>query len=336
VKPESRRPLGKTGVGPGLHSLISVALATYNGSSFLRHQLDSIYAQTWNNIEVVACDDNSSDDTVAILEEYRQRYGLRYKVNKQNLGFVRNFEKVLLNCHGEFIALADQDDIWLPKKLERLVAGIESADLVYSDALLVDKHGRELPGSLMQTSGVRPVSGRQFAYFVCNTCVTGCTTLIRRDLLEKALPIPHCEIYHDWWLAVVASQYGGVRFLPELLVKYRQHDANDTGVTVKTGLITRLAAHLRGETSEAKMRYYRLLRDRALCYPTLQVRLALGTGELGFLDDIRHYAESLINQRFRFVSFVLAFRYRNILFPASGPAEKLVFVFSKLINKFVS
>ena len=316
--------------------LVSVALATYNGGRFLRAQLDSIYAQSWKNIEVVACDDCSTDDTAGILEEYRQRSGLRYEVNDRNLGFVRNFEKVLSCCHGEFIALADQDDLWLPEKLERLLAGIGEADLAYSDAFLVDEAGSELTESLVQTSGVRPVSGLQFPYFVCNTCVTGCTILMRRSLLKKALPIPECETYHDWWLALVASCHGGVQYLPERLVKYRQHSANDTGASVKAGLATRLAAHLRGETGEAKMRYYRMLRDRALSYQTMQSRLALGAGELLFLGDIRRYAESLLDQRFYFASFVLAFRYRNILFPASGPAEKLVFVFRKLINKLVS
>ena len=103
---------------------ISIALATYNGGRFLREQLDSIYAQTWRNIEVVASDDRSSDDTVAILEEYGQSHGLRYEINDENLGFVRNFEKILARCTGDFIALADQDDIWLPDKLERLIAGI--------------------------------------------------------------------------------------------------------------------------------------------------------------------------------------------------------------------
>ncbi len=316
--------------------LISVALATYNGGRFLREQLDSIYSQSWENIEVVACDDCSTDDTVAILDEYRQSHGLQYEVNERNLGFVRNFEKALARCRGMFIALADQDDIWLPQKLERLMAGIGEADLAYSDALLVDRDGRELPVSLIQTAGVRPVSGRSFNYFVCNACVTGCTTLIRRDLLEKALPIPVCEIYHDWWIAVVASRYGGVRYLPERLVKYRQHDDNDTGATIKTALLTRLAAHLRGETGEAKIRYYRLLRDRALCYVALQTRLALGAEELRFLGDIQRYAESLLDRRFHIASFVLAFRYRTILFPAAGHVEKFVFVFSKLINKIVS
>jgi glycosyltransferase involved in cell wall biosynthesis len=310
-------------------------MATYNGSRFLREQLDSIYSQTCKNIEVVVCDDCSTDDTASILEEYRQSHGLRYEINERNQGFVRNFEKVLSLCSGEFIALADQDDIWLPERLVTGLNGLGNASLVYSDAFLVDDLGRELPGSLIQTSGVRPVKGKNFEYFVCNTCVTGCTTLFRRELLAHALPIPVCETYHDWWLAVVASCHGGVSYLPERLVRYRQHGANDTGASIKTGLLTRVVSHLRGETGEAKMNYYRLLRDRALCYPTLLHRLALGAEELGFLDDIRRYAEGLIEPRFRIAPFVLAARYRGILFPAAGPLEKFVFVFSKLINKLV-
>ena len=315
---------------------ISIALATYNGGRFLREQLDSIYAQTWRNIEVVASDDRSSDDTVAILEEYGQSHGLRYEINDENLGFVRNFEKILARCTGDFIALADQDDIWLPEKLERLIAGIGDSDLVYSDAFLLDEAGGTLPGTLMTTSGVRPVSGREFQYFVCNACVTGCTTLFHRALLKHALPIPGSETYLDWWLAVVASRHGGVRYLPERLVRYRQHGANDTGVNVKACLSARIVAHLRGESSEAKRRYYRLLRDRAISYSLLHDRLLLGRTEVEFLEEIRRYAESLLDARFRFTSFTLAFRLRHTLFPAAGAAEKLLFVFSKLINKFVS
>lgn len=315
--------------------LVSIALATYNGGRFLREQLDSIYAQTWFNIEVVAGDDCSSDDTVVILEEYRQSHGLRYEVNDRNLGFVRNFEKIISQCRGEFIALADQDDVWLPEKIARLLAGREGADLVYSDAFLVDEVGKEMPRTLVTTSGVRPVSGREFSYFVCNTCVTGCTILFHRGLLAYALPIPDGEPYHDWWLAVVASCHGGVRYLPERLVRYRQHGSNDTGASVKTALTARICAHLRGEISESKRRYYRLLRDRAISYPTLQGRLILDMRELKFLDDIRQYSESLLDVRFHLTSFIQAFRHRNILFPAAGTAEKFVFVFSKLINKLV-
>ena len=319
----------------GSRPLVSVALATYNGGRYLREQLDSIYGQTCRNIEVVVFDDCSIDDTVSILEEYGDRFGLRYEVNECNLGFARNFEKVLTQCRGEFVALADQDDIWLPQKLEMLLSGIKDVSLVYSDAFLVDEAGGELPGSLIGVSGVRPLSGRHFDYFVCNTCVTGCTCLFRRDLLSRALPIPSCETYHDWWLGVVASCERGVGFIDLRLVKYRQHGANETGANIKTGIITRIIAHLRGDTDSEKRKYYELLRARAKTYPLIRERLSLEVAQLQFLADIGSYAESLLEPRFRWRSFFLALRYRHVLFPAAGALEKCVFVFSKLINKIV-
>lgn len=80
--------------------MISIALAAYNGEKFLRKQLDSIYAQTYKDIEVVACDDCSLDGTVSILKEYENKYGLRLYCNEKNLGYIKNFEKVISLCKG--------------------------------------------------------------------------------------------------------------------------------------------------------------------------------------------------------------------------------------------
>lgn len=311
---------------------MSVALATYNGGRFLREQLDSIYAQTWPNIEVIVCDDSSSDDTVAILEEYRQSHDLRYEVNDRNLGFVRNFERVLSRCSGSFIALADQDDVWLPEKIEKLLGSIGTASLIYSDAFLVDEDGVVLPGSLVSTSGVRPVNGKEFEYFVCNACVTGCTALFRRELLDVALPIPSYETYHDWWLAVVASRLNGVVYLDARLTKYRQHGANDTGVNVKAGILSRIVAQFSPEARQAKLRYYELLRNRANTYRNMREHLVLTPRELAFLDGIERYAESLLGKHGRFSAFSLAIRYRERLFPAASSLERCIYILSTLIR----
>ncbi len=312
--------------------LISVLLATYNGGRFLREQLDSIYAQSWRNMEVIAGDDCSSDDTVAILEEYRRSHGLRYEVNRDNVGFLRNFEKLFSACRGEFIALADQDDVWLPEKLERLMAGRGTASLVYSDASLIDARGRELPGALMATSGVQAVSGHNFNYLVCNSCVTGCTVLFRRELLDVALPIPECEIFHDWWLALVASKTGGVSYLPQKLVNYRQHGANQAGVSRKSDLVSRIGAHLGSETRRRKAAYYGLLRDRGALLPLLGERLALTGSELIFLRDMERYGSSLLDSRPHLSSLLLAWRHRGRLFPMATPVERLFFIASSLVK----
>jgi glycosyltransferase involved in cell wall biosynthesis len=316
--------------------LVSIALATYNGERFLREQLESIFAQSWPRIEVVAADDRSTDGTVAILEEYRRSHGLRYRVNERNLGFVRNFEQVVSLCTGDCIALADQDDIWEPEKIETLVRAMGDSSLVYSDASLIDGTGNPLPGALLERSGVAPVTGKSFAHLVCNACVTGCTAMFRRDLLDVALPIPAAETYHDWWLSLVASKRDGLSFVDRPLVKYRQHGGNYTGANERTPLLTRLRAHLEGETGGAKREYYGLLLLRTESLLGMGERLGLDGDDLGFLADIHRYAETLLDERFHFETFRLAYRHRQLLFPSAGFLERYIFVFSKLVNKLVT
>jgi len=311
--------------------LVSVALATYNGERYLRRQLDSIVGQTYRNIEIVVSDDCSSDGTVALLDEYRRTHGITCRVNERNVGFVRNFERALSDCKGDFIALSDQDDIWLADKVETLVREIGSHSLVYTDAFLINGNDEILPGSLMEVSGVRPVSGNCFEYFVCNNCVTGCTAMFRKNLLETAIPIPEGETYHDWWLAVVASRRDGVLYYPGKLTQYRQHGSNYTGANVKARLPARITAHLRGETDKEKREYYQLLARRACQYLAMGERLKLSLTERSYLEDIRNYAESLLSGTNRFTAFRLAFKHRDTLFPAAQGAEKFIFVFSKLL-----
>ena len=98
--------------------MISIALPTYNGEKYIREQLDSIYNQTLVPDEVVVVDDCSTDNTVNILEEYSQRYGLKYFVNDSNIGYNKNFEKAIRLCAGDYIALSDQDDVWFPTKIQ--------------------------------------------------------------------------------------------------------------------------------------------------------------------------------------------------------------------------
>src|SRR5688500_10348209 len=93
--------------------LVSIALCVYNGEKFLREQLDSLVNQSYPNIEIIASDDRSTDASLLILQEYADRYPyFKFGQNEQNLGYVKNFEKVISLCSGDLIALSDQDDIW--------------------------------------------------------------------------------------------------------------------------------------------------------------------------------------------------------------------------------
>ena len=125
--------------------LVSIALCTYNGEAYLREQLDSIANQSYSPLELIAVDDSSSDNTLEILKEYAAIYPfIKIFVNPENLGYIRNFEKALQLCSGDFIALSDQDDIWDHKKIEKQVNSIGNNLLVYHDSEFVDQNGNSL------------------------------------------------------------------------------------------------------------------------------------------------------------------------------------------------
>jgi glycosyltransferase involved in cell wall biosynthesis len=201
--------------------LISIALCTYNGAAYLRQQLDSLLAQTYRNTEIVAVDDCSTDDTLAILEEYGGRDGrIRVFANSSNLGFRKNFPLAMSRCGGELIAPCDQDDVWLPEKLSSLAGAIGDHTLAYCDSELIDQQGR--PMGLAMSDYRAMLSTDNPALFTIANCVSGHAMLFRRSLLDRALPVPDCYFY-DWWLATVAAGCGGIVFHDRKLVRYRQH-----------------------------------------------------------------------------------------------------------------
>lgn len=223
--------------------LVSVAIASYNGDKFLREQLDSIYNQTYKNLEVVVTDDCSSDKTVEILKEYHEMHGLRYYVNNKNLGLIKNFEKAMSLCKGKYIALADQDDIWKPEKIETLINEIGDYTLAYSHAIeVIDDKGvvvhRFKDTHLILKFG----TGKPIRRLISFNWIVSHQILFKRELMELALPIPSSQHYHDAWLAVVAAKMNGVKFVNKDLMNYRQHQSSLTysNPTRVNSLATRL------------------------------------------------------------------------------------------------
>lgn len=210
--------------------LVSIAMATYNGEKYLREQLDSIYDQTYKNIEVVVTDDCSTDGTVGILEEYTQKYGLKYKVNKQNLGYTRNFIRAAELCSADYIAFADQDDIWMPEKIQLMMDEIGDNTLIHTDATLIDTEKNIIAESSKNHFNIRQyieTPEKHNKYVGLITCVQGCTILFKRGLLDKALPMPPGEQY-DFWFGFVASKMEGIKYLDEKLILWRVHENNTT------------------------------------------------------------------------------------------------------------
>lgn len=207
---------------------VSIALCTYNGAAYLAEQLDSLLAQDERDLELVAADDASSDDSWALLQSYAPRFAHCTLIrNERNLGVRANFEQALRACRGTWIAPCDQDDRWAPAKLSRLLAAARPGDgLVYADSALIDGAGRPLGQRVSQR--YRMVDGDDPRMFALSNCVSGHALILRRTLLDRALPIP-AGAAHDWWLAFVVASTSRLRYVDEPLVEFRQHADNASG-----------------------------------------------------------------------------------------------------------
>ena len=233
-------------MGPASGVKVAVVVCTYNGERFLAEQLQSILDQTHPPDNIIVSDDGSSDSTLDIVAEFSSRDSGAKKPQwtvqsrRKPLGVAGNFASALTKARGEFVALADQDDVWEPNRVEKGLSRFrDGVLLVHSDATLVDEVGQHI-GSLMSalrlTSGERRslLSGNALDALLRRNLVTGATTMIRTSLLQQALPIPEGWV-HDEWLALVAAVQGGVVFSEESLIRYRQHGGNEIGAA-KTNL----------------------------------------------------------------------------------------------------
>ncbi len=232
---------------------ISVAMATYNGGKYLAEQLDSILSQTLIPVEIIVCDDQSTDDTSEILENYSSKGLLKFYINDQRLGFIRNFKKAVSLCNpGNYVALSDQDDIWLPSKLSLAAQYIKNIDdkdspaMVYSDLILVDQNKNLINPSFRAELG-------QGGYIYCletlffGCFVNGCTMLMNPAMCSYFSTIPNQgTLNHDTWISMIAYTFGKADILPEPQVYYRSHanNATEVGDFKRKGRLNRLFAEI--------------------------------------------------------------------------------------------
>ncbi|APY01383.1 glycosyltransferase family 2 protein [Lacinutrix venerupis] len=204
--------------------LISIILCTFNGEAYLKAQIDSILNQTYKSIELIVCDDKSTDNTISILNAYAQKDS-RIKVNSNlnNLGYIKNFEKGIALATGEYIALSDQDDVWALDKIEKLYNNIKDYDLIYCDSLFVDKNLKSLNKKMSSSKNM--ISSNNPLHFALDNCVSGHALLFKKQLCNTIFPFPKL-IPHDWWIAFNATLNGGITYFNEALVDYRIHDNN--------------------------------------------------------------------------------------------------------------
>lgn len=205
----------------------SVALATHNGARHLQAQLDSIATQRLLPSELVVYDDASTDGTPSILATFASTAPFTVRVERGGtpLGPTRAFDRALALCHGTFVALADQDDVWYPNKLERLTSAFDATprlQLVIHDLAYVDAALRPIGQSKL--ARMRRFADPEREY------VTGMASAVRGPFLASCLPVPEVRgIVHDGWLHWCAEDLAAKAIVREVLASYRRHDTNATG-----------------------------------------------------------------------------------------------------------
>ncbi|HEY9003861.1 MAG TPA: glycosyltransferase [Mucilaginibacter sp.] len=209
--------------------LVSIALCTYNGEQFLAKQLDSLLAQSYTEIEVVAVDDRSSDKTWEILNDYAAKdKRLRINLNENNLGHSANFEKAIKLCKGDYIAVADQDDIWEKDKIALMMGYAESHIMVYHDSDFIDEQDKRI-GNQTLASKNRMYDGDSCLPVILANSIHGHTMLFDSKLKNYIFPFK-AEVSHDWVIAFAAFNIGKVKYLDKVLVHYRQHQNSVTDI----------------------------------------------------------------------------------------------------------
>jgi glycosyltransferase involved in cell wall biosynthesis len=276
---------------------VSVAMCTCQGGRYVREQLQSIAAQDRPPDELVICDDRSSDETIAAIRQFAESapFPVHLEVNAERLGCSANFGRAISRCGGAWIFLADQDDVWMPHKIGRVlevVARNLEVGLVFSDAVMVDARRQPLGYRLWESLCLSPRERRQLAagraidVLLRRNVISGLAMAFRRQYRELILPVPAGWV-HDGWIALLIAAVARCAAVGEPLVEYRQHPAQLIG-GLKRSLYQQ---YLRGK--EKGPGDYQLVADN---YRAARERLnsfrgrLLDPGLLAALDEkVRHF-----------------------------------------------
>lgn len=280
---------------------LSVAMPVYNGAGYVGEQMESLAAQSRPPDELIICDDGSSDDTPEIVAAFagKSSFPVTLHDNRENLGYVKNTEKAVSLCGGEVIFLCDQDDVWLPEKLElyeEVFSTRPDVGGVFSNAEIVDKDLRYVGLDLWHTADFNPRRRRRFEsvpfeVLLRGNVVYGNTFAFRRSLRDAALPLP-ASWDADEWIALLTAVSSKLHFFDEPLVKYRQHADNLIGAKDSGTVKENVQRALRS----ARSVFYSDLVDN---YSLLERRLAEAPGLVRDPEDLRRLKDRIEHLRFR-------------------------------------
>jgi len=210
---------------------VNILLSTYNGEKYLPELLDSIANQTYPHLKITIRDDGSSDNTISIVEEFARLRSDVTLIRGANIGITRSFFTLLSEAEPcGYYAFCDQDDVWLPDKVERAVKALNNhptdIPVMYCSAYeLVDEELRPIGKSIRKK--MRPGFGNALV----ENNATGCTIVLNNAARDKLIKkLPQKALMHDWWMYMVISAFGTVTYDPVPSILYRQHASNVLGV----------------------------------------------------------------------------------------------------------
>lgn len=224
---------------------IDILLATYNGEKYLSEQIDSIIKQSISDWKLLIRDDGSNDQTLEIIRSYTERFPdkiVHIHDTDYNLGVTHNFERLMEYATSPYLMFCDQDDIWLPDKIEKSLKKIQEMKqqygshiplLVYTDLAVCNEAGTLTAHSFWKYQGGDPSLPLDYAKALVQNNATGNTFIFNRALCDHALPFSPDTVMHDWWVALTALYLGEIDYLTDQTILYRQHDTNVSGTKGK-------------------------------------------------------------------------------------------------------
>ncbi len=214
--------------------LVTIIMATYHGEAFLEEQLDSIIAQDYKNIELLIADDDSCDKSCEILTRYSQEYKwIHLRQNRERIGLVKNFEKLLESAQGNYIAFCDQDDVWREDKIQIAVEALQREDnsrplMFHSDLTVANEELKMIAPSYFSMRSYSFRNHKQVDVMLGRCGVMGNTMVINQELKSIVLPFPDDLKVHDYWIALINELYGKRLTSQDTLIRYRLHQTNSS------------------------------------------------------------------------------------------------------------
>lgn len=222
---------------------VEILLATYNGEKYLGSLLESIKNQTYTNWRLVIRDDDSTDATLQIIQQYKAQIKppnqvICVKDNKGNLGPIQNFSVLLHRSTASYVMFCDQDDVWKPDKikisLNKLISleslyGKDTPILVHTDLIVVNDKLEQISPSFWKSQKLDPNIGSYLNKLLFHNVITGCTMLINRAAIKRSLSIPKQALMHDYWISLIVAKYGIIEYIPQSTIYYRQHQKSEIG-----------------------------------------------------------------------------------------------------------